>query len=298
MLNVTRPERIPSIDDRAAHNHPPQRRVNRPIAESSAAIVLLYKFLPAPHFADQMLDEWARARTHYPKNAQVAFLHRLAFAAEGRDGDSGSHPRRVGELAALIGRSLNFPEHRVELIRIAASLHDIGKIGIPGNILQKPEKLTACEYEKIKTHTTIGAAILSGSRFPCLQVAEKIALYHHERWDGNGYAAVKSEAIPVEARIVSIADTFDVLTHQRPYKEAWSVYDAVAEINSQSGRQFDPHLVEVFTRICSDGFQVLPDNAGKAVTPTPVRTERVPFHKVVSSVNALSAMQRASQRIH
>ena len=89
-------------------------------------------------------------------------------------------------------------------------------------------------------------------------MAEKIALYHHERWDGNGYWDVKSEAIPVEARIVSIADTFDVLTHRRPYKRAWAVYDAVAEIDSQSGRQFDPYLVDVFTRcIPSNGLQAL-----------------------------------------
>ena len=298
MLNATRPDRIPIVDNRAAHDHLPQRTVNKPIAESSAAIFLFGEFPPTPRFVDQMLEEWARARTHYPEHAQIDFLHRLAFAAEGRDGDSGSHPLRVGELAALIGRSLNFPENRVELIRIAASLHDIGKIGISSNILQKPEKLTAGEYEKIKTHTTIGAAILSGSRFLCLQVAEAIALYHHERWDGNGYAAVKAEAIPVEARIVSIADTFDVLTHQRPYKEAWSVYDAVAEIDSQSGRQFDPHLVDVFTRVCSNGFQALSDNAGKTAIPTPVRTKCLPFHKVVSSVDDSPTVRRASQRIH
>jgi putative two-component system response regulator len=294
MLNTTRPDKIPIVDDCAAHNRLPQRTVNEPITESSAASFLLGEVLPAPRFVDQMLDEWTRARTHYPENAQIDFLYRLAFAADGCDGDSGSHPQRVGDLAALIGRSLNFPDHQVELIRIAASLHDIGKIGIPSSILQKPEKLTAGEYEKIKTHTSIGAAILSGSRFLCLQVAEAIALYHHERWDGNGYAAVKAEAIPVEARIVSIADTFDVLTHQRPYKEAWSVHDAVAEIDSQSGRQFDPHLVDVFTRICSDEFQALPDN----VERTPVRTKCLPFHKVVSSVNQLSIMRRASQRIH
>jgi HD-GYP domain-containing protein (c-di-GMP phosphodiesterase class II) len=297
MLNAVRPNRIPIVDDRAAHNHVLQQTANKPIAESSAAIFPFDEFRPVPRSADQMLDEWARARTHYPENAQIDFLRRLAFAAESRDGDSGSHPHRVGELAALIGRSLNFPEHRVELIRIAASLHDIGKIGIPDNILQKPEKLTAGEYEKIKTHTTIGSAILSGSRFHCLQMAEAIALYHHERWDGNGYAGVKSEAIPVEARIVSIADTFDVLTHQRAYKHAWSVHDAITEIDSQSGRQFDPHLVAVFTRVCSGGFQDLTDNAGKTVTQPPARTICSPFNKVVNNAHNLSSMRRVSQRI-
>jgi putative two-component system response regulator len=233
-----------------------------PITESSAPISRFDEFRPDLLFVDQMFDEWARDRTQYPENTQIDNLCRLARAAECRDGDSDSHPHRVGELAALIGSSLNFPEHRVELIRIAASLHDVGKIGIPDKILLKPEKLTADEYEKIKTHTTIGSAILSGSPFPCLKLAEEIALYHHERWDGNGYWRLQSEAIPVEARIVSIADTFDVLTHRRPYKQAWSVYDAVAEIKSQSGRQFDPHLVDVFTRrVCSDGLQALSDKA-------------------------------------
>jgi putative two-component system response regulator len=235
MLNAIRQNKIPIIDHRAALNFLPGETV------------------PHVGYAGRLLDQWARARAHWSENMQIDTLHRLASVAELCDDDSGSHPHRVGELAALIGRSLNFSEHRVELIRIAASLHDIGKIGIPDKILLKPKKLTADEYEKIKTHTTIGSAMLSGCRFPSLQLAQKIAFYHHERWDGNGYWGLHSGAIPIEARIVSIADTFDVLTHQRPYKEAWSVSDATAEIKSQSGRQFDPHLVDVFTRVCSDG---------------------------------------------
>jgi HD-GYP domain-containing protein (c-di-GMP phosphodiesterase class II) len=297
MLNAARPNRIPIIDAHAAHNYLPQRTLNERIAESNAAIFPFDEFRPAPRLVDQLLDEWSLARTQYSENAQINFLHRLAFAAEGRDDDSGSHPYRVGELAALIGHSLSFPEHRVEVIRIAASLHDIGKISIPDNILQKPGKLTPGEYEKIKTHTVVGSAILSDSRFPCLQVAKAIALYHHERWDGNGYAGVKSEAIPVEARIVSIADTFDVLTHQRPYKQAWSVHDAVVEINSQSGLQFDPHLVEVFIRVCSGGFQAPADLAEDTVTPTPAPTRCLPLRKGVSSARKLSAIRRVSEGI-
>jgi HD-GYP domain-containing protein (c-di-GMP phosphodiesterase class II) len=254
------------------------RQSTIPITESSAAIPLFDEFRPDLVSVDQLLDQWARERTQCPENTQTDTFLRLAAVAELGDGDSGSHPHRVGELAALIGRYLNFPEHRVELIRSAASLHDIGKTGIPDKILLKPGKLTADEYESIKAHTTIGSAILSGSPFPCLQLAEEIALYHHERWDGNGYWRVQSEAIPVEARIVSIADTFDALTHQRPYKQAWSVYGAVAEIKSQSGRQFDPHLVDVFTRrVCLDGLQGLNDTAGKPITsPAPERTPEQP----------------------
>jgi HD-GYP domain-containing protein (c-di-GMP phosphodiesterase class II) len=230
-------------------------------------------------------------------SAQTEILHRLVCAIEHRDDDTGRHTHCVGELAALIARSLDFPKHRVELIRIAAPLHDVGKIGIPDEILLKPEKLTAEEYETIKTHTKIGSAILSDSRLPFLQLAEKIALYHHERWDGSGYWGVRSEAIPVEARIVSIADTFDVLTHQRPYKQAWSVRDAVAEIDSQSGRQFDPHLVDVFKRlVCSDGLRALSNPGGKSITSTPVRTESPQSHTAVSGAGNPSTMRRISRK--
>jgi putative two-component system response regulator len=279
MPNAVRPNRIPITTD------------------SSTVISAFDECRPDPLFVDQMLDEWAHERIQYTEAAQIDILRRLACAAEGLEGESGSHPHRVAELAALIGRSLNFPEDRVELIRTAASLHDIGKIGISDKILLKPEKLTPGEYEKIKTHTTIGSAMLSGSRLPSLQLAEKIAFYHHERWDGNGYWDVKSEAIPVEARIVSIADTFDVLTHRRPYKQAWSVADSVAEIKSQSGRQFDPHLVDVLTRICADGLQVPADSAGKTVTSAPVRTKCLQFHRVVNSARKPSATRQVSQSV-
>jgi putative two-component system response regulator len=198
---------------------------------------------------NQILDERVRERTLDLENAQVEILHRLALVAEHRDDTTGAHTLRVGELAALLGRSIRLPEPQVQLIRMAAPLHDLGKIGIRDKILLKPAKLTAEEYELVKTHTIIGARILSGSKFPILQLAEKIALYHHERWDGTGYCGLQSEEIPVEARIVAIADAYDVLTHRRPYKEAWSAPAAIAEIRSQSGRQFDPQLVSKFTEL-------------------------------------------------
>jgi putative two-component system response regulator len=198
---------------------------------------------------NRILDQRVRERTHALENAQLELLHRLALAAEYRDDNTGRHAQRVGELAAILARSVDFSEGDAQLIRMAAPLHDLGKIGMPDRILLKPEKLTAEEYELIKTHTTIGARMLSGSKFPVVQLAEKIALDHHERWDGNGYRGLPSEAIPIEARIVSMADTFDVLTHERPYKRAWQVDDAVAEINSQRGRQFDPRLVDAFTEL-------------------------------------------------
>jgi putative two-component system response regulator len=137
----------------------------------------------------------------------------------------------------------------VSLIRRAAPLHDVGKIGIPDSILLKLGKLTEDEFELVKTHTTIGARILSGSRFTILRLAEEIAFNHHERWDGDGYAGISGDAIPLAGRIVAVADVFDALTQKRPYKAAWPVGDAIAEIERQRSRQFDPSLVDAFLRV-------------------------------------------------
>ena len=133
---------------------------------------------------------------------------------------------------------------------LAAPLHDIGKIGVPDEILLKPAALSAEEFEVIKTHTTIGASILSGSSSPLLELAERIAVTHHEHWDGNGYpAGLAGEQIPHEGRIAAVADVFDALTHARPYKQAWPVEAALEEIFSQAGRQFDRRVVEAFSAL-------------------------------------------------
>jgi putative two-component system response regulator len=137
----------------------------------------------------------------------------------------------------------------VSLIRRAAPLHDVGKIGIPDAILLKLGKLTAAEFELVKTHTSIGARILSGSRFALLRLAEEIAFNHHERWDGSGYAGLAGNQIPLAGRIVGVADVFDALTQKRPYKPAWPVEEAIAEIERQRGLQFDPSIVEAFLRV-------------------------------------------------
>ena len=137
----------------------------------------------------------------------------------------------------------------MSLIRRAAPLHDVGKIGIPDSILLKLGKLTAAEFELVKTHTAIGARILSGSRFALLRLAEEIAFSHHERWDGSGYAGLAGDPIPLAGRIVAVADVFDALTQKRPYKPAWPVDEAIAEIERQRGRQFDPSIVDAFLRV-------------------------------------------------
>jgi putative two-component system response regulator len=134
----------------------------------------------------------------------------------------------------------------------AAPLHDVGKIGVPDTILLKMGKLSPAEFEVVKQHTVIGARILSGGKFPLLRLAEEIAFTHHERWDGAGYAGMRTTEIPLAGRIVAVADVFDALMQQRPYKPAWPVADAIAEIDRQRGHQFDPDVVDAFLRVIAD----------------------------------------------
>jgi putative two-component system response regulator len=196
---------------------------------------------------NRTLEDKVRARTEDLEEAQLETMRRLALAAEYRDDDTGEHAQRVGRLAALVAHSLGLERKEVDLIRTAAPLHDIGKIGVPDSILLKPGKLTRDEFEVVKSHTEIGASILSGSRFEILRMAEQIAQTHHERWDGSGYAGHAESSIPLPGRVVTVVDVFDALTHERPYKEPWPVEEALAEIQSQSGRQFDPRVVAAFS---------------------------------------------------
>ncbi|MEO6236040.1 MAG: HD domain-containing phosphohydrolase, partial [Vicinamibacterales bacterium] len=181
--------------------------------------------------------------------AQIEIIQRLAVAAEFRDDNTGQHTHRVGQMSALLAKQLGLPDTQVSLIRRAAELHDVGKIGVPDAILLKIGKLTAAEFEVVKTHTVIGARILSGGKFPLLRLAEEIAFSHPERWDGDGYARMRGIDIPLAGRIVAVADVFDALTQQRPYKPAWPVAQAIAEIDLQRGRQFDHEVVEAFLRV-------------------------------------------------
>jgi putative nucleotidyltransferase with HDIG domain len=198
---------------------------------------------------NEVLDEKVRERTADLEATQVEILERLALAAEYRDDDTGEHTKRVGETTARIAEALGWSQAEVELIRRAAPLHDVGKIAIPDSILLKPGKLTPEEFERMKTHTSLGAQMLSGGEFPLLQLAEQIALTHHERWDGTGYIGLREESIPMAGRIVTVADVFDALTSERPYKKAWPLSEATEEIQRQSGHQFDPRIVEVFLKI-------------------------------------------------
>lgn len=174
-------------------------------------------------------------------------LHRLALAVEYRDDSTHEHARRIGNSAALLAAAVGLPEAKIEVIRNAAPLHDIGKIAVSDIVLLKPGKLTHAEFDHMKQHSEKGSAMLSGSQSAVLQTAQQIALCHHERWDGSGYPnGLKGTEIPISARIVALADVFDALTHSRPYKDAWPIERAVSEISSLSGLQFDPSIVDAF----------------------------------------------------
>jgi PAS domain S-box-containing protein len=192
----------------------------------------------------------ARRTTRELEQAQFEKLARLAGAAELHDDDTGRHTHRVGELSVDIAARLGLPASVLELVPLAAVLHDVGKIAVPDAVLAKRGKLTAEEFDLVKTHTTVGAEMLSGSTFDLVATAEEIALTHHEKWDGSGYpAGLSGDAIPITGRIVAVADVFDALTQKRPYKPAWTVNEAICEIESQRSRQFDPTLVDAFLRI-------------------------------------------------
>jgi putative two-component system response regulator len=174
-------------------------------------------------------------------------IHRLVVATEYKDEDTGDHIVRIGRLSALLAQRLDLPDSEVEQIGFAAPMHDIGKIGIPDKILLKPGKLSTEEFDIIKTHTTIGARILSKSKSDIIRCAQQIAVSHHERWDGSGYPqGLAGTQIPLTGRIVTLVDTFDALTSSRPYKEPYPL-DRTLDIMRQSrGNHFDPELLDLF----------------------------------------------------
>jgi len=193
------------------------------------------------------LDLLVTERTQQLYDAQLEIVYRLGLASEYRDNETGMHVRRMSAYSHLLAREAGLATDWCETLYHAAPLHDIGKIAIPDRILLKPGRLTKEEFEVIKTHTTVGAKILEGSGSQILELARRIALSHHERWDGAGYPhGLAGDTIPLEARICTISDVLDALTSERPYKRAWSFAEAFEEVLSLSGYAFQPELVEIF----------------------------------------------------
>jgi len=181
------------------------------------------------------------------KGAYLDTIQRLVLAAEYKDEDTGDHIVRMSRYSALIAEKLDLSPQEFQDILYAAPMHDVGKIGIPDNILMKPGKLTDEEFDFMKTHTTIGAKILANSRAEIIQLAQQISISHHEKWNGKGYPQGRSgDKIPLVGRIVGIADVFDALTSKRPYKDPYPIEVALGIIKKERGEHFDPDVTEVF----------------------------------------------------
>jgi CHASE2 domain-containing sensor protein len=199
------------------------------------------------------LSRRVRDATEEIRETQLEVIQRLGQAAESRDHDTGQHIERMSVLCGRLALAVGMSVEEAELLQNASVMHDVGKIGIPDAVLQKPGRFTAEERSVMETHTTIGASILAGSPSPRLQLAEEIARTHHERWDGGGYpGGLIGEQIPLAGRIAAICDVFDALTSSRPYKHAWTIDDALQEIATQRGRHFDPRLVDAFMTLVPD----------------------------------------------
>jgi len=201
----------------------------------------------------EFLEEEVRKRTEQIRNREEEVAVRLVAAAEFRDDETGAHIRRIGLYAEVLARQLGCPAEYVDNIRIAATMHDIGKIGIPDSILLKPAVLTDKEFEIIKQHSEIGAKMLENSRAPMINMAHDIALYHHEKWDGSGYpTGLFQEDIPLSARIVAIADVYDALVHKRVYKPPIAELAAIDIIKQSGGKHFDPAIIAAFLDLHDD----------------------------------------------
>lgn len=193
------------------------------------------------------LEQMVAQRTAELQTTRLQIIRRLGRAAEFKDNETGNHVIRMSHYARLTALALGMQEARADLLFHAAPMHDVGKIGIPDNILLKPGKLDAQEWEVMRQHPQMGADIIGQHKDALLEAAYSVALTHHEKWDGSGYPhGLRGEEIPLFGRIVAIADVFDALTTARPYKSAWSVEEALSHIQASAGQHFDPGLMAAF----------------------------------------------------
>lgn len=193
------------------------------------------------------LERTVGERTYELYETRLEIVHRLGQAAEYRDNETGDHILRMSNMCMRLGIHAGMSNEDAELLLHTSPMHDVGKIGVPDAILLKPGKLTSEEWEKMKSHTTIGGRLLTGHASDLMQMAKTIALTHHEKWDGSGYPkSLAGEDIPLVGRITAVADVFDALTSRRPYKEPYSVEVALDIMRDGRGKHFDPRLVDLF----------------------------------------------------
>ena len=223
-----------------------------------AAIVRLrVKIHLETHNQNLALEHRVSERTFELENTRKEVVRRLGRAAEYRDNETGMHVIRMSKTSRLIALAAGISEAQAGLLLDAAPMHDVGKIGIPDYVLLKPGKLDSHEWELMKTHAQIGAEIIGDHDSDLLRLARSVALTHHEKWNGSGYPhGLAGENIPIEGRIVAIADVFDALTSVRPYKAAWSTDDAIEFMKGQSGISFDPRLLGIFLSLVSEVEQI------------------------------------------
>lgn len=195
---------------------------------------------------EDLVERLARQRTSAQNDIQIELLARFAQTAEYSGEGPGKHAEGVQFMSMMLARMLGFPEDQAQLIGKASLLHDVGKVAVADQIWSKPGRLTSTEYEKVKEHAQVGGDLLSEGKSPLLWLAEEIARFHHERWDGTGYFGLTGEQIPIAARIVAVADAYDALTNERPYRPALTAQEAIDEIKRGAGHQFDPRVVEAF----------------------------------------------------
>lgn len=213
-------------------------------------------------YQKEILETRVRERTEELYNTQLEIVRRLGRAGEFRDNETGMHVIRMSKSCQRLALAAGLDEEHAERILYAAPMHDIGKIGIPDRILLKPGKLDGDEWTVMKTHVDIGADILADHPSELMQMARVIVLYHHEKWDGSGYPrGISGTDIPIEGRIGAVADVFDALTSERPYKAAWPVEKAINLLKEESGKHFDPELVKLFLEIMPDILKIRDEHA-------------------------------------
>ena len=221
---------------------------------------------------ERRLSELVLARTRELEQTRLEIIRRLGRAAEFKDDETGQHVIRMSHFTRILAEAIGMPPAEVDVLFNAAPMHDVGKIGIPEAILLKPGKLTDEEWQVMRRHPAIGAGIIGKHDHPLLETARIVALTHHEKWDGSGYPrGLKGERIPLVGRIVAIADVFDALISERPYKHAWPEAEAVAYLQREAGNHFDPRLVELFVQRLPEIRQIrelYADNTGAGALAT------------------------------